>query len=104
MRRSRRRGCRGTPWQVPSLNFLRNPALVPSPVSPETLPGLSSAATIGVSHHTLRHTFASVAAGLGSSVPTIADLLGRASIGVTQRYIHIDKALVLAANTVPERM
>jgi len=36
----------------------------------------------------------------GFSELTIAGLLGHASRGVTQRYIHLDKALVLAANRV----
>jgi integrase len=54
----------------------------------------------GVTPHVLRHTFASMAAELGFSELTIAGLLGHASRGVTQRYIHIDRALVLAANRV----
>jgi integrase len=45
-----------------------------------------------VTPHTLRHTFASVAAELGFSELTIAALLGHAARGVTQRYIHIDEA------------
>src|SRR3546814_9540764 len=44
-----------------------------------------------VTPHVLRHTFASVAGGLGYSELTIAALLGHASRGVTQRYIHIDE-------------
>jgi len=54
----------------------------------------------GVTPHILRHTFASMAAELGFSELTIAGLLGHASRGVTQRYIHLDRALVLAANRV----
>ena len=54
----------------------------------------------GVTPHVLRHTFASMAAELGFSELTIAGLLGHASRGVTQRYIHLDKALILAANRV----
>jgi len=54
----------------------------------------------GVTLHTLRHTFASVAADLGFSELTIAALLGHAARGVTQRYIHIDEALKLAADKV----
>ena len=54
----------------------------------------------GVTPHVLRHTFASMAAELGFSELTIAGLLGHASRGVTQRYIHLDRALVLAANRV----
>jgi integrase len=54
----------------------------------------------GVTPHVLRHTFASMAAELGFSELTIAGLLGHASRGVTQRYIHLDRALILAANRV----
>jgi integrase len=55
---------------------------------------------LGVTPHVLRHTFASMAAELGFSELTIAGLLGHASQGVTQRYIHLDAALVLAADRV----
>jgi integrase len=58
----------------------------------------------GVSLHTLRHTYASLAAELGFTELTIAGLLGHAARGVTQRYIHIDEALVLAADKVSARM
>jgi integrase len=57
-----------------------------------------------VTPHVLRHTFASIAAELDFSELTIAGLLGHASRGVTQRYIHLDKALVLAANRVAAEM
>jgi integrase len=50
--------------------------------------------------HTLRHTFASVAAGLNFSELTIAGLLGHAARGVTQGYVHLDRALVIAAGVV----
>jgi integrase len=53
-----------------------------------------------VTPHTLRHTFASVAGDLGFSELTIAALLGHSARGVTQRYIHIDEALRLAADKV----
>lgn len=53
-----------------------------------------------VTPHTLRHTFASVAGDLGFSELTIAGLLGHAPRGVTQDYIHLDAALVVAANQV----
>jgi site-specific recombinase XerD len=53
-----------------------------------------------VTPHTLRHTFASVAGDQGFSELTIAALLGHAARGVTQRYIHIDEALRLAADRV----
>ena len=53
-----------------------------------------------VTPHTLRHTFASVAGDLGFSELTIAALLGHAARGVTQRYVHIDEALRVAAEKV----
>lgn len=53
-----------------------------------------------VTPHTMRHTFASVAGDLGFSELTIAALLGHAARGVTQRYVHIDEALRLAADKV----
>lgn len=54
----------------------------------------------GITPHVLRHTFASIAGGLGYSELTIAALLGHASRGVTQRYIHIDEPLRAAATAV----
>lgn len=54
----------------------------------------------GVTPHVLRHTFASVAGDLGFSELTIAGLLGHAARGVTQGYIHLDVALVVAADRV----
>jgi integrase len=57
-----------------------------------------------ITPHTLRHTFASLAGDLGFSELTIAALLGHASRGVTQRYIHIDEALRMAADRVAEEM
>jgi integrase len=54
----------------------------------------------GVTAHVLRHTFASVAGDLGFSELTIAGLLGHAARGVTQGYVHLDAALVVAADQV----
>lgn len=54
----------------------------------------------GVTPHVLRHTFASVAGDLGFSELTIAGLLGHAARGVTQNYVHLDAALVVAADQV----
>jgi len=54
--------------------------------------------------HTLRHTFASVAGDLGFSELTIASLLGHSARGVTQRYVHIDEALKMAADRVAAEM
>jgi integrase len=57
-----------------------------------------------VAPHTLRHTFASVAGDLCFSELTIATLLGHSARGVTQRYIHIDEALRLAADRIADEM
>ncbi len=55
--------------------------------------------------HGLRHAFASVAADLEYSEPTIAALLGHTSGGVTRRYIHkLDSALIAAADRVADRI
>jgi integrase len=54
----------------------------------------------GVTPHVLRHTFASVAGDLGYSELTIAGLLGHASGSVTAGYVHLDAALVSAADRV----
>jgi integrase len=55
----------------------------------------------GVTLHTLRHSFASTAADLGYSEPTIAALLGHAAGSVTGRYVHhLDAVLVAAADRV----
>jgi len=50
----------------------------------------------GVTAHTLRHTFGSVAGDLGYSELVIAAMLGHSKRGVTQGYIHIDDALRMA--------
>jgi integrase len=51
--------------------------------------------------HTLRHSFASLAADLGFSEPVIASLLGHKGRSITSRYIHsADAALLAAADTV----
>lgn len=53
-----------------------------------------------VTPHVLRHTFASIAGDLGFSELTIAGLLGHSARGITQRYVHLDTALVVAADHV----
>jgi hypothetical protein len=58
----------------------------------------------GVTSHVLRHTFASVAGDLGFSELTIAGLLGHSARGVTQGYVHLDTALVVAADSVSARI
>lgn len=64
-----------------------------------TKAGLSS-----VTLHTLRHTFAGIGGELGFSELTLAGLLGHVSRGVTQRYVHLDEALVVAADRISERI
>lgn len=54
----------------------------------------------GVTPHVLRHTFASTAGDLGYSELTIAGLLGHASGSVTGDYVHLDAALISAADRV----
>lgn len=55
----------------------------------------------GVTPHTMRHSFASVAGDLGFAESTIAALIGHAGGTVTSRYIHrLDSVLVAAANKV----
>jgi integrase len=59
----------------------------------------------GVTPHVLRHSFASVAADLGYSEPTIAAMLGHASGSMTSRYIHhLDAVLIAAVDTVAGRI
>ena len=55
-----------------------------------------------VTPHTLRHSFASLAGDMGLADSTIAGLLGHARSSITSRYIHLDKALIVAANEVAE--
>ncbi len=55
----------------------------------------------GVSAHTLRHSYASVAGDLGFSEIVIKALLGHSGGSVTSRYVHhLDSVLVAAADKV----
>ena len=53
-----------------------------------------------VTPHVLRHSFASFAADLGFADSTIAGMIGHKQQSMTSRYLHLDKTLVSAANTV----
>ena len=53
-----------------------------------------------VTPHTLRHSFASLAADLGHADSTIAGLIGHQQQSITSRYLHLDKTLISAANIV----
>jgi integrase len=50
-----------------------------------------------VTPHVLRHSFASLAADLGYSEPTIGALIGHKGHSVTSRYVHSADAVLLAA-------
>jgi integrase len=50
--------------------------------------------------HVLRHSFASLAADLGLADSTIAGMIGHKQQSITSRYLHLDKALISAANIV----
>ena len=68
---------------------------------PKVLERLYQAAEIEeATVHSLRHTFASVTADEGFNEMTVAALLGHARRGVTQRYVKVGRAAVLAADTV----
>lgn len=57
-----------------------------------------------ITPHVLRHSFASQAADLGYSEPTIAALVGHKGQSITSRYIHsADAVLLAAADTVANR-
>jgi integrase len=58
-----------------------------------------------VTPHVLRHSFASLAADLGYSEPTIAALVGHKGQTITSRYVHsADAVLLAAANAVADRI
>jgi integrase len=55
----------------------------------------------GVTPHTMRHSFASVAGDLGFADSTIGALLGHGGGTVTSKYVHrLDNVLIAAANKV----
>lgn len=56
-----------------------------------------------VTPHVLRHSFASLAADIGYSEPTIAALVGHKGHTITSRYVHSADAVLLAAADVVAR-
>jgi hypothetical protein len=50
-----------------------------------------------ITPHVLRHSFASLAADLGYSEPTIASRIGHKKHSITSRYVHSADAVLLAA-------
>ncbi len=87
-----------------------NPYVLPGPRSEnghytaldDALDRLTAKAGLeGVTSHTLRHSYASVAGDLGFTEITISALLGHAAGNVTQRYVHhLDSVLIAAADKV----
>ena len=66
---------------------------------------MTMAGLIGVTAHTLRHSYASVAADLNYSDNTIGAIIGHAGSGTTSRYTHrLDTVLIAAANTISEEI
>lgn len=63
-----------------------------------------AAGITGVTPHTLRHTFGSMAGELGFSELTIRAMLGHASQSVTQDYVHIDEAVKLAVRRTSDEI
>jgi integrase len=58
----------------------------------------------GITPHTLRHSFASLAGDLGFSELTIAALIGHQGRSVTSRYVHAaDTVLLAAADAIADR-
>jgi integrase len=53
-----------------------------------------------VTPHSLRHSYASLAADMGLADSTIARLLGHRQISITSRYIHMEKSVIEASNLV----
>jgi integrase len=53
-----------------------------------------------ITAHVLRHSFASLAADLGYSDPTIGALIGHRGQTMTSRYLHAADAVLLAAADV----
>lgn len=62
---------------------------------------MKRAGIAGVTPHTMRHSFASVAGDLGYADSTIGALLGHSAGTITSRYVHrMDSVMVAAANKV----
>ena len=59
----------------------------------------------GVRIHDLRHTFASIGASMGHSLPMLGGLLGHTQAATTQRYAHLyQDPLRAAADQIAERV
>ena len=96
---------------LPRLSDLMFPASVgagkPMRSFPKAWARIASASGLppDVTPHTLRHSFASIAADLGFSEVTIAALLGHRKATITSRYAHhADAVLLAAADRVGDRV
>ena len=66
---------------------------------------VKAASLEGVTAHTLRHSFASVAADMNFSDSTIGSILGHAGSGITSRYTHrLDSVLIAAADKIAKEI
>ncbi|TIO42591.1 MAG: site-specific integrase [Mesorhizobium sp.] len=62
---------------------------------------MQRAELVGVTPHTMRHSYASIGGDLGFAESTIAAMLGHAGGTITSKYVHrLDSVLVAAANKI----
>ena len=87
------------------LTGVRNPNISYGSLDSAVARLVNAAGLEGVTAHTLRHSFASVAADLNYSDSTIGSIIGHAGSTVTSRYTHrLDSVLINAANNISEEI
>lgn len=87
------------------LSGVRNPNISYGSLDSAVARLVNAAGLEGVTAHTLRHSFASVAADLNYSDSTIGSIIGHAGSTVTSRYTHrLDSVLINAANNISEEI
>jgi integrase len=112
-------GAKAIPLNAPALQLL---SALPRSESPWVFPGAKAGAHVvnlskpwsrictraGIENlrlHDLRHSFASVGAGLGLGLPMIGRLLGHTQASTTQRYAHLaDDPLRQATEMIGQRI
>jgi integrase len=93
---------RATGWVLPGI---RNPLDHIGSLDDLIEKIIAMAGLNGVTAHTLRHSYASVAADLNYSDNTIGAIIGHAGSGTTSRYTHrLDTVLVAAADIISEEI